>query len=396
MYYKVFIPSKESEGYDVTITVDADNWMSALSKGLERTGEGSDAVRNVMCDIKDDDTFHVTDASSERVFVLEEISEDEFEEARDDAAESEAPEVEPDLEQAPDEEVELELDVEDEAPPVEGASGDGSDIELDIEDEADSSEASDVESGVSGTSSAPSPRPEAREADDKPETTTADDMSVGSSTREELQQKSEDEAKVVDEKRRRTDEHSADDIGRDTGQNDSVSETLIEDFFLEIQPIHEGDKSMEEVVDFVMDLVMDKIRAESGSILFADTSGRELYFAAARGPKSDEVMDFRVPMGEGIVGFCSREGVSLAIGDAQEDPRFYREISEKIGYDTDSLLCAPIQHEGRVYGAIELVNKTSKSSFNSNEMNALSYVGRQLAEYVNRIVMSRESIDDDT
>ncbi len=375
MYYEVFIPSKESDGYDVTITVDADNWMSALSKGLERTGEESDVVRNVMCDIKDDDTFHVTDASSERVFVLEEISEEAFEEARDEGSSPVAESDEP----AGAKSAEVTT-----PPPDEE---DESDIDLDIEQEA--VDADTVDSTISEPEETGTP---ARPDDDEP----ADDLSVGSSTREQLQQEQEDEATVVDEKRKRTGEHSADEIGRDTGQNDSVSETLIEDFFLEIQPIHGGDMSMEEVVDYVIDLVMDKISAESGSILFADTSGRELYFAAARGPKSDEVMDFRVPMGEGIVGFCSREGVSLAIGDAQEDPRFYQEISESIGYDTDSLLCAPVQHEGRVYGAIELVNKVGGSSFNSNEMNALSYVGRQMAEYVHRVVMSRESLDEDT
>ena len=32
MLYEVFIPSTESEGYDVTITVEAKNWMSARNK----------------------------------------------------------------------------------------------------------------------------------------------------------------------------------------------------------------------------------------------------------------------------------------------------------------------------------------------------------------------------
>jgi hypothetical protein len=70
MYYEVFIPSPEEDGYDVTITVDADNWMFALKSGLERIGEGEQDVSHVMCDIKDDDTIHVTDAKTDRVFVM--------------------------------------------------------------------------------------------------------------------------------------------------------------------------------------------------------------------------------------------------------------------------------------------------------------------------------------
>jgi hypothetical protein len=352
MYYEVFIPSPDSEGYDVTITVDAENWMSALKSGLERTGEGADAVRNVMCDIKDDNTIHVTDATTQRVFVLEELGE----EPPEGIEEGEPEAAEPDGGEESEE-------VADESPEESEPAGE----DLEVVEEGDE-QLGDEDSWTRGE----------------------EDLEVGSSTHEALQDE-EDEPKVVGEERQRTDEHSSVDVGR---QDAKVSESLIEDIFLEIQPIHEGDKGMEEVVNYVMDLAMDSIDAESGSILFADTSGRELYFAAARGPKSSEVMDFRVPMGEGIVGFCSKEGVSLAVGDAQNDPRFYEDISESIGYDTDSLLCAPVQHQGRVYGAIELINKEQGSTFTSNEMNALSYLGTQLAEYVNRVVMSKEDIDD--
>src|SRR5690554_4529425 len=76
MLYEVFIPSAEADGFDESITVDAENWMAALKSGLERTGEGGDIVRNLMCDIKDDNSIHVTDATTRRVFVLHELDEE--------------------------------------------------------------------------------------------------------------------------------------------------------------------------------------------------------------------------------------------------------------------------------------------------------------------------------
>ena len=375
MYYEVYIPSPDPEGYDVTITVDAENWMSALKSGLERTGEGADAVRNVMCDIKDDNTIHVTDATTQRVFVLEELGEELPEDADVgepvEDPEGSAPAPQPEATDGGEVEV-----TPDPSPAVPDEDLKATE-KLDIGDDEDLGEPE--ESGESEGI-----------GDEKSWSRAEDDIEVGSADSEALQEE-DDEPKVVGESREPTDQHRAADVGR---QDEKVSESLIENIFLEIQPIHEGEKSMEEVVNYVMDLAMDNIDADSGSILFADTSGTELYFAAARGPKASEVMDFRVPMGEGIVGFCSKEGVSLAVGDAQNDPRFYEEISESIGYETDSLLCAPIQYQGRVYGAIELINKKHGSTFDSNEMNALSYMGRQLAEYVNRVVMSREKIDD--
>jgi len=402
MYYEVYIPSPEADGFDVTITVDAENWMSALKSGLERTGEGADAVRNVMCDIKDDNSIHVTDATTQRVFVLEELGEEPPEDVDVGEPEKGAGQPESLEDQQRDEPPET-PEVEEPEPTEEPSAPEESGEEIDLVDESgeEAPESPEVPDSAEPATEPETPRAVAE--DDEPAepagesleedsfTREEEEIEVGSQTREELREET-DQPKVVDEHRERSDVHRAAQVGR---QDEKVSENLIEDVFLEIQPIHEGDKGMEEVVNFVMDLAMEKIRAESGSILFADTSGTELYFAAARGPKASEVMDFRVPMGEGIVGFCSQEGVSLAVSDAQNDPRFYEKISESIGYDTDSLLCAPVQYEGRVYGAIELINRVDGTSFTSDEMNALAYIGRQLAEFVNRVLMQQESFEEE-
>lgn len=211
-------------------------------------------------------------------------------------------------------------------------------------------------------------------------------MRIGSSTFKAL--KSEDsEPKVVRETRAPSGQRQAIDIGRTA---ESVSQNALEEVFLEINQIHEGEMTMEQVINYVMDLSMSKIRAEAGSVMFADVNGRELYFATARGPKAQDVMEFRVPMTKGVVGFCAREGVSLAISDAEKDPRFFKEISEKLGYETRNICCAPIQFEGRVYGAIELMNNAQP--FNNTEVNILTYIARQLAKFVNDLIMAREKI----
>jgi signal transduction protein with GAF and PtsI domain len=212
-------------------------------------------------------------------------------------------------------------------------------------------------------------------------------LRIGSSTYEDLR-RNEVKPKIVTEERKKSARRPAVQIGRDESR---VSDSVLEDVFLEIQEIHEREMEMEDVVNFVMDMAMDKVLSESGAILFADVTGLELYFATARGPKANEVMDFRVPMGKGIVGFCAREGVSLAISEAERDPRFYRKISQALGYATQSLCCAPIQFEGRVYGAIELMNKRD-SQFSGAEVSVLTYMGRQLAKYVHDLIMDRETL----
>ncbi len=524
MFYEVFIPSNGSDGFDVTITVEADNWMTALKSGLERTGQGDEVIRNVMCDIKEDNTIHVTDASTSRVFVLREIDDEEAvaaDQPADITAES--------LTQSPtdtimdirreehlDEQTESEELSEDDisefatqkmapiAPPLTGkqpvlgksdfAKGYKSRemtqprhrTKPPVSTTSPPPEASGKSprgagpraTTASGTHAPPpgaAPPPVVRQSGSVPtipapavssgavtqpltpttppahapppiaqsssvsvvaesrphaeppaasvqvaaapapvevapepvvevvsdpipdipmeegleeRSWTSEDgrMRIGSATFEALK-RDEPEPKVVRETRAPSGQRPAIDIGREP---ESVSQNALEEVFLEINQIHEGSMSMEQVINYVMDLSLSKIRAEAGSIMFADVNGRELYFATARGPRAQEVMDFRVPMTMGLVGFCAREGVSLAISDAEKDPRFYKEISLKLGYATRNICCAPIQFEGRVYGAIELMNKDQP--FTNNEVNVLTYIGRQLAKFVNDLIMAREKI----
>jgi GAF domain-containing protein len=214
-------------------------------------------------------------------------------------------------------------------------------------------------------------------------------MQIGSSTYEALQ-RDQAPARIVKEDRSPTGQRQAvGDIGR---RSEKVSENILEEVFLEIQEIHERQMSMDQVVNFVMDLALSKVGAEAGSVMFADINGSELYFATARGPEAEKVMNFRIPMGVGIAGFCAREGVSIAVSDATKDDRFYPKVSETIGYPTQSICCAPIQFDGRVYGAIELMNK-DENVFTSTEVNALTYIGRQLAQYVHDLIMDREKLE---
>lgn len=362
MQYEVFIPAAEQDGFDVSIKVEAGNWTQALKTGLERLGEGM--VRNVMCDIKSDNSIHVTDATSQRVFIIRELEADGSEEPEPPAAATVKMEslvrTEPEVQARPEPEAEPKVEVAPEPEP---------EPKVEV---------------------APEPQPE---IEPKAEQWESDDgkMRISSSTFESLQREDvEEKPRVISESRNKTGERSAVTIGR---TDEKVAANLIEDVFLEIQTIHENDMALEDVVNFVMDMVMDKLDAESGSILFADVNGRELYFAAARGPKADEIMSFRVPMGQGIVGFCAREGVSLAISDVHQDPRFYKKISESLGYETTSLACSPIQFEGRVYGAVEVINKKGASSFAGQEISAMAYIGRQLAEFIHQLIMAREKID---
>ena len=76
--FEVFIPAAEPGSFDVTLRVDAANWMQALKTGFHRLGEQGLVPHNVLVDVQDDGSVHVTDANSARVFRIREMSEAEI------------------------------------------------------------------------------------------------------------------------------------------------------------------------------------------------------------------------------------------------------------------------------------------------------------------------------
>ncbi len=138
---------------------------------------------------------------------------------------------------------------------------------------------------------------------------------------------------------------------------------------------------------FLLDLAIETVVCDAGSVFTAQLAGSDLDFAVARGPRADQISRLRlkVPIGSGIVGFCARENVCLSVSDAQRDPRFHRAISQAIGYDTHSVLCAPMAHEGRVLGALEVLNKERGRSFDSTDAAVLSYLAHRGAEFLLRL-----------
>src|SRR5262245_54923048 len=75
--FEVHIPAADAQSLNVTLRVDADHWMAALKTGLHKLGAQGSSVQNVLVDIQDDNSVHITEAQSGRVFRIRELSGEE-------------------------------------------------------------------------------------------------------------------------------------------------------------------------------------------------------------------------------------------------------------------------------------------------------------------------------
>lgn len=259
--FEVFVPAAPPAlPEDLTLEVEAEHWLAALKEGLERIG-GPRIAPNVLCDVREDGSIHVTDPQADRVFRI-------------------------------------------------------------VEREA----------GATAPSAA---RPPAR-------------------------------------------------VGRPPsppGPDDLLAEVF--------ERAAEADRQRDRKggLAFLLDLAMEKLDCEAGSVFLARLGGRDLEFAVVRGPRAAELqrLGLTVPVGVGIVGFCARENVAVAVSDAEKDPRFHRAVSRAIGYETRSLLCAPIARQGRVLGALEVLNRRGGRPFDRGDLAVLTYLAHQAAELLGRL-----------
>src|SRR5262245_49533725 len=76
--FEVHIPANDQKSFSFTFRVDADGWTAALKAGMARLGPaGKSQGQNMLVDVQDDNSLHVTDAESGRVFQIRELSEQE-------------------------------------------------------------------------------------------------------------------------------------------------------------------------------------------------------------------------------------------------------------------------------------------------------------------------------
>lgn len=118
---------------------------------------------------------------------------------------------------------------------------------------------------------------------------------------------------------------------------------------------------------------------EASSLLLVNAENNKLYFEVALGSKGDQVTQFSLEMGEGIAGWVAKNNRSLIVNDADSDPRHYRDIAEKVGYPTNSILAVPMRVKDRCIGVIEILNKTKQRPFSDDDLQWLEIFANQAA-----------------
>lgn len=131
------------------------------------------------------------------------------------------------------------------------------------------------------------------------------------------------------------------------------------------------------------------VGADAASLLLLDHDTQELYFEVATGEKKDRLKEVRLKPGQGIAGWVASKGGALIIDDVQNDRRFYRDIDNSTGYETRSMIVAPIASKERILGVLQAVNK-KEGNFTNDDLALLETLANQVGTAIEKAMLHQE------
>ena len=143
------------------------------------------------------------------------------------------------------------------------------------------------------------------------------------------------------------------------------------------------------LLDAIVEHVTQLLDAERCTLYILDRNSRKLWCSL---PPEAGGGEFRVSLGEGIVGLVAETSRSVNLKDAHQDPRFDPSYEEKTGFRTTSLLCVPlVDYRQRITGVVEVLNKRC-GYFSVEDQQILEAVAAQAAMSISNSKMYLDAV----
>ncbi len=145
----------------------------------------------------------------------------------------------------------------------------------------------------------------------------------------------------------------------------------------------------------IIEIALQVIKASVGSVMLLDEERGELTISAAVGLRDEIRRETRTKLGNSIAGHVAGTGEPLLITDIKSDPKFSKFM--RGGYDSNSLLCAPLKLQNRVLGVINMSDPLEGKEFTENDLRLLVTFAAQAAIAIDdaeNLLQLRKRVDE--
>ncbi len=146
----------------------------------------------------------------------------------------------------------------------------------------------------------------------------------------------------------------------------------------QVGQIFSSSLDMEGVLEVALAEVQRLLDAFSTSFWLIEPETDELVCMQVRGSGSANLVNWRIPAGQGISGWAVTQNESVIIPDIEADERHLKTIDEQIGVPIRSMMSIPLQVNGTVMGVLNLTDQRV-GHFTQNDLRFLEPIAAEAA-----------------
>ncbi len=140
---------------------------------------------------------------------------------------------------------------------------------------------------------------------------------------------------------------------------------------------------VEQLFDLLLEKTMETIEAEFGYILLLNRETRNFQVVGVKGlPNDEELLHATIPLQPGGISYwVVLNAEPLLIQNVQDSKEF--NTSSLLGFDRESVVCAPLIIKDEIIGTITMSNKRDKTPFSNDDMSLLNTIAAQASVGIN-------------
>lgn len=161
----------------------------------------------------------------------------------------------------------------------------------------------------------------------------------------------------------------------------------------EVSSIISSTLDISELMSLVMEKAKEILSADACSILIYNRKTNKLEFEVAIcGEEATSEMlkeKITLDMGQGIAGWVAQNQQILVIKDVKKDKRFFHDVDKMTGFETKSLIAAPLIGRRGLIGVAEIINP-QKEDYDLEILNILT---KHFATAIENAIYHSESLE---
>lgn len=148
---------------------------------------------------------------------------------------------------------------------------------------------------------------------------------------------------------------------------------------------------VERTLEQAVQRIARHMHAEAASVFMRSADGQRLVCRACVGPV--DIRGMELPLDGGIVGRTFSRNRPELVRDARADQHFCADIDRLSGFQTRSVLCAPLSTARGVIGVIQVLNKQGGALFDAHDLDVLRLLAAPTALALANATLAAELVE---